>query len=361
MVGISPIMQRPAQTHCTHTHLHATESQYAIANGRTATDRTRLQLHIACPRDRYHVKQSHTLRMQPQFYFQVDLGYFRFTAMGKFERLGFTRPLPAVLLALVFTHLSLINSVIDTINAPSRTLHSVELFSGEQAISHGVRAQSFPAGSFDKRYHVDEDLSTAKGFSLALIFVLQIARFGMLWGAPVCSSWVWVSRSRTGRSRQNALGNLRHLSVQVANRMVEYTTLLFVIAYWRGVAIYLEQPQSSVMPWYPCVRALFEYVDMTRLPVSLGSYGGDSAKPVFIWTSETNVRIHYRIKTSGTQKVDPLKRKALCVRSSTGAVTGNKKALKDSQHYPTSFGLTIADCCISSRAEHIPQEMWPHD
>ena len=282
--------------------------------------------------------------------------------MGKYEQLGFVRPLPEVLLALVFTHLSLIHSVIDTIDDLScRPLQSVELFSGEQAISHAVRSQSFPAGSFDKRYHVDEDLSKPKGFSLALVMVMQIVRFGMLWGAPVCSSWVWVSRSRTGRSRQDARGATKYLSVRDSNAMVEFTTLLFVIAYGRGVEIYLEQPQSSVMPWYPCVEALFQWVNMTKLPVQLGTYGGESSKPVFIWTSETNVRIHFRIRRGGTQKLEASKKKKLCVRSATGAVTGIKSALKNSQHYPTEFGVTIADCCVASRAQHIANEMWPHD
>ena len=76
------------------------------------------------------------------------------------ERFGFVRPLPMVLLVLVFQHLAVIERVVDSLGAVDRSLLSVELFSGEAAISNAVREMWGLAGSFDKRYHVSQDLAT---------------------------------------------------------------------------------------------------------------------------------------------------------------------------------------------------------
>ena len=153
---------------------------------------------------------------------------------------GFVRQVPPILLALIFKYFELL---LDADFSVRREYMSVELFAGEQAISKAVR-KMYPAASFDKRYGLNQDLATAAGFALALNLVLKILNHGMLWAAPVCSSWVWISRSRTGRSALNASGDLKHLSVRIANRMVDFTVLLIVVAYARGVEVYLEQPCS---------------------------------------------------------------------------------------------------------------------
>ena len=102
-------------------------------------------------------------------------------AMHPPQRFGFVRPLPAVLLALVFSHLTVIDNVVESLGpAPERSLLSVELFSGEAAISNAVRQKWGLAGSFDKRYHDSQDLASEAGFSIALAMVWQDVLFGML-------------------------------------------------------------------------------------------------------------------------------------------------------------------------------------
>ena len=240
---------------------------------------------------------------------------------------GFVRQPPPILLALIFQHVSLLlNCDFDV----RRIYMSVELFSGEQAISNAVR-KAYPAASFDKRYDLGQDLATELGFSLALELIVRIFKYGMLWAAPVCSSWVWISRSRTGRSVRNAIGNVKHHSVRCANKMVDFTILLIMVAYARGVEVYLEQPCSSVTPHYPCVAALFSWITMYRLPTSLGNFGADSNKPVNIFTSESNRRVHHAIKHGGCTTAAE---RPLCTRDAEGLVSGIKKALNNSQHYP---------------------------
>jgi hypothetical protein len=280
-------------------------------------------------------------------------------------RWGFVRPLPVFLLALVFAHFTEIDEVFSSLPADfERRLVSVELFSGQAEISKAVRDQwglglGGEAGSvgFDKRYHASQDLSCASGFKLALPLVWAIIVGGMLWSAPVCSSWVWISRSRTGRSRDSPGGCRRHLSVVEANAMVEYTVHLCVLAFARGCNIYVEQPQSSVMPFYHAMDALFQWISPIKLGVSLGKSGSDTLKPIYVWITERDKRIHHRIRggrraAAAAAEGEPLAKKArksqLCTRAADGSVTGNKDAVKSSQHYPEAFGKCAADCAVSS-------------
>jgi hypothetical protein len=48
------------------------------------------------------------------------------------------------------------------------------------------------AAACDIQYHPGMDMSTVKGFILALALVLKMAPGGVLVMAPVCSSWVFL-------------------------------------------------------------------------------------------------------------------------------------------------------------------------
>ena len=232
---------------------------------------------------------------------------------------------------------------------------SVELFAGDQAISRAMRMEHL-AASFDKRYAINQDLATEPGFALALALILKILNHGMLWAAPVCSSWVWVSRSRTQRSVTAPAGNIKHLSVRTANRMVDLTCLLIIIAFARGCEVYLEQPCSSVMAHYEPTRALFAWCCMHKLPTSLGNFGAESTKPINIWTSDSSKRVHFLIKHGGSGPARGAKRVALCTRDSEGRVSGIKSALKSSQHYPQEFGNVVARAASSSYDQSVSKD-----
>ena len=83
-----------------------------------------------------------------------------------------------------------------------RDLDSVELFAGVAAITQEVSRLGFRAVAYDKSYSDTSinDLTSTAGFTRAVKLVLRLKPHGMLWGAPVCSSWVWIGRSQTWRS-----------------------------------------------------------------------------------------------------------------------------------------------------------------
>ena len=63
---------------------------------------------------------------------------------------------------------------------PDRDLDSVELLSGEMAITNAMLAQGRRSVGFDKRYGPDEDLCSTAGFDNAINLILRIKPHGAL-------------------------------------------------------------------------------------------------------------------------------------------------------------------------------------
>ncbi|CAE7781920.1 unnamed protein product, partial [Symbiodinium pilosum] len=64
-------------------------------------------------------------------------------------------------------------------------------------------------------------------------------RFGMY--QPVCSSWIWINRSTSKRSKAAPLGDESLFTVQQANQMVSRTILAMLVNLWYGGDILLEE------------------------------------------------------------------------------------------------------------------------
>ena len=84
-----------------------------------------------------------------------------------------------------------------TVSGQEDEIQSLELFAGKQAISRQTQKFGFRAVALDKTYSDSPimDLTTMDGFKHALSLAMRLGIAFTCWAAPVCSSWVWVSRS----------------------------------------------------------------------------------------------------------------------------------------------------------------------
>ena len=80
-------------------------------------------------------------------------------------------------------------------------LSFVELFAGDAAVSKGLRLFGYSGLSFDMRYSELHNFLTPSGYLAALAAIMPIHVGGVVWMAPPCSTWVWVSRHSTKRAR----------------------------------------------------------------------------------------------------------------------------------------------------------------
>ena len=138
-----------------------------------------------------------------------------------------------------------------------RNIDVVELWSGCQSICNAARLGGYVAKPFDKHRSPgvtdvpgehNEDITTKPGFNKALGLVLGLRENGLLWMAPVCSSFCWLNLSNTKRSKENKYRGATHSAVaKEANKMALSAMLLAEVAIERGVQVVIENPPASYL------------------------------------------------------------------------------------------------------------------
>ena len=174
--------------------------------------------------------------------------------------LRFTRA-PLVLMVMVFWLFQI--SKLDMGNA----VYLSEDFAGKHAVTSAI----WESGEFAINYDINnaaitQDIMTDIGFANALAITVktQIAKMT----APVCSTWVWLSRGETCRSGCNPLGNQSRPCVKNANAMVVRTVLLCMICVSLGVFVILEQPINSLMEMHPFFQRMLGLIKFYRKSVT---------------------------------------------------------------------------------------------
>ena len=247
-----------------------------------------------------------------------------------------------------------------------------ELFAGEQSVTNGLRCFGFEGIPMDQKYGCD--LLSAVGFAAAVVAILKIRCGGILWAAPPCSSWVWISRGSTGRTKDNVLGNVEYTSVRMSNRLVSRVAHLVWLAVRRKVFVIIEQPMDSLLWEHPRMKKLLLRYGLRDVRLELGAYGALTPKPLIL---KTNVPWGEELRKTLTPE-DRCKLKDLCERADVqvckrrkdenGKVrTSGGRDLKATQAYPLGFGATIGKChrrfCDSEEgkvvaASKVPEDIW---
>ena len=79
--------------------------------------------------------------------------------------------------------------------------------------------------------------------------------FSEAWIGLPCSSWIWMSRGTTRRSRLRVRGCRRLSKVRAANRMVRRVCYLLEYLRKKECTWTIEQPRSSLVPYYHPLEA----------------------------------------------------------------------------------------------------------
>ena len=223
-------------------------------------------------------------------------------------------------------------------------LQSLELFAGKKAISRATQKFGFQACALDKTYSSEDimDICTEKGFRHALQLDCRLMPGSTCWAAPVCSSWVWVSRSSSGRNARRPQGDTKISWVSQGNLQVKLTVTVLLVAFMRGAYVYIEQPCSSMMELFEPMTSFVKLIAQQKCRVTLGAYGAESAKPMYIYTNDPCA---YRLQKKIPKGAEFVQ---LCTKSENGSVTGIKGVLKASQAYPEDFGKAVASATVSN-------------
>ena len=237
--------------------------------------------------------------------------------------------------------------------SPDHVTDMSELFSGAGHVALPFKPR---AAEFDIERSPMENINSPEGFLTALRVVRDTnhrsGRRGTNHWGTVCSTWVYLSRSSTGRSLAFPLGNVNQPVVRQANTMLARVCLCIVFGCCLRLAFFHEQPASSLasstkfLLWVRSVIIDILEQRWDRFLMWMGHYGGHMQKPTEVCTNtewgyllRRPLSMERRQELWAVQGVQHLPGdQATGKRRISGA-----QGLKDSQVYPREYGEAIHD------------------
>ena len=127
---------------------------------------------------------------------------------------------------------------------------------------------------------VAQDFTSSLGFAVAVGLVARLKSKGLLFAAPICSSWIWLSRSQTRRSRAFPMGRSNVACVKMGNLIMIRTILLARLAAALNCCWIIEQPRSSIAYTIERFQSLIADLGCWCCEFSLKDFGSKTPKPV---------------------------------------------------------------------------------
>ena len=189
----------------------------------------------------------------------------------------------------------------------------------------------------DKIYNTGQDNATSNGLRLWIKEMTVTKRGSLNWFGSQCSSFSALCRNGAQRWPENLYwGDEARAFVRDGNMQMVITALLMMLSFWCNNVPVLEQPMSSTMPLLPPLSAALNFMKATRVVTWNKAFGSASMKPLQILSSSDIIQCLKRPKPGGRSI-------SLATSDSSGAFTGNKKRLRQSQVYTEMFGRCVAD------------------
>ena len=139
-------------------------------------------------------------------------------------------------------------------------IDGAEFFAGDMAVTMKLQEAGFTCFPFElKLDSLCHDILSDPGFAFAVSLVCRVRCGGFVWFGIVCSTWVFMSRSTTGRDINHPLGRSTS-NVVAANVMTSRVVLLFWLAAANGCFVILEQPATSLMFMHPRFQELIGFI-----------------------------------------------------------------------------------------------------
>jgi hypothetical protein len=202
------------------------------------------------------------------------------------------------------------------------------------------------------------NILTASGLLFLIQNLLTVMSGGCVWFGIPCSTWVWIARGHTHRTKANVNGNTQRQDVCQANHMVGIIAMLLDLLVLRGVFYIIEQPSTSLVWFHKKLRDHFRSKPkvhnalLKKHHVWLGYVGHH------VFKSTSLVGIFPPLTTIYSQKRTSLLGGKIAWRK-TVAKSGPKKGelrvsgtkdLKATGRYPRKFGRAVAELIRSTIA-----------
>ena len=229
-----------------------------------------------------------------------------------------------------------------------RTLHNrhmgtcsldyIEYFSGQAELSKSAVRFGLEGRSFDYTYTSEHDVLSRRGLRLFLA-ALAGTRFGSLtWFGTECSSFTVLCRAQSLRQASNNYeGDTNRKFVAIGNGLANVSALLYLLTHLMMNIPALEQPLNSCMPLYSVMNAALTFCECYKVTTYHGSFGAVTVKPLQLLSPSFRITRLIRMKPL----LAPSDDSSLVTRDDSGAFTGQKEQLFQSQAYTREFGEAV--------------------
>lgn len=231
---------------------------------------------------------------------------------------------------------------VDAFLAAPRSIDYVDFFSGSGNMGSALAASGLQGRNYEILKDPQQNMATISGQALALKWAATVSEGGLLVGGFPCSTWVWLARSHTKRSKERIWGDESREDVRQANDIINFVSALSAFAHARKVFFLWEQPHSSLAFQTPCWRVVRELPNYKEQFLWLGSYGHDMPKPTrLVGTLPCMSKLRVARARQGSSAGIGWERKGKWV-------AGTSK-LKESQVYPPRFCEKVASLLTTAR------------
>ena len=242
---------------------------------------------------------------------------------------------------------------ISSTNVVLSPIRLLDYYAGQGLILDEALKCGFAGLSFEiNDDNIRQDALSPEGLITQFVYALRMEdhyRSLAHWGT-VCSSWIWMSRSSTGRAVWQPLGDSWSASARAGNVMVSRMALVLYLLVAKQVMWIVEQPSSSLMFLHPRLSQFRRWAGYLEARTTMAEYGGSSSKPTTLrgsppWLQQLERKItpqtRARLRKEGVALAD------VAEENRRKTVTGNKN-LKGSQAYPRGYAKAVVQQLLKS-------------
>ena len=177
-------------------------------------------------------------------------------------------------------------------------LMCVEIFAGCHSITRAFKDAGHATLALDFSTESEFDnINNSIGFVRALMAIMHLGADSLFWSAPPCSTWVFMNRGTSKRTKDDPLGDQSKKSVANANTQVSRVCLLCMVAILlHNCFIMAEQPASSLFEYHPRWELLQHILgdSLQAVRMAMQPYGAESLKPTLLYGNFGEVDTTYR-------------------------------------------------------------------
>lgn len=232
-------------------------------------------------------------------------------------------------------------------NKVTTPLDFVECFSGMAFLSRNLHRRGFRGHCFDAKYHTLHNLLSPRGLRLVWLTLRWLGIGALAWFAPPCSSWGFLCAFQSKRRKASPYGDAGKPWVLAANQTIAIVSFMALLCWICHVDFVLETSKSSLIGFTNEMVGLVQITSACRTRTFLGAFGSSSPKEVKFWGTAPWLG---RLWQPGPLTSMPLGRLCRIHVDERGRkrVSGKRKSLQLSEHYPDAFGKFVASLMSGS-------------